>query len=118
MSNDNNKKSKSLDNTINIYEQLRLKIGDTFNYWLSDLRDHLREAETGKKLVDRHRALFDAQNLVSDFKKSAYALARTYDKNHKLSEYDFKKIEEVYGKDVADYERARAGVWNDDNNQS
>jgi len=120
MSNDNNTKSKSLDNTINIYDQLRCKIGESFHFWLGQIEDALEEAEDGKKLKDRHRALFEGQRLVKQLRSSTRAMAKTYPNvlGRKLDENDIKNLEDEYGKDVADYERARAGVWNNDNNQS
>jgi len=112
------KKSKSLnDNTTNLYEQLRCKIGDTYYFWLGLIEEALEEAENGKRLSDRHRGLFEGQRLVKQLKSSTYPMKATYNKSIK-SENDIDMIEREYGKEVAEYERARAGVWKNDDNQS
>lgn len=118
MSKDNDTKSKQLDNTINLYERMREKIGDYYYFWFGHLKEVLQEAEEGKKLVDRHRALFEAQRLVEDLRSAAYPMKRTFNKKDKMTEHDIKNISGHYGDDVAEYERARAGVWNDDDKQS
>ena len=103
--------------TILLYDQLRDKIADSFNLQLWLLCEQLDKAENGKRLVDRNRGLFGAQDLAKDLLRIARIMGKTFSINP-LDKSDYQQIEDEFGKDIADYERMRDGVIDYDDSQS
>ena len=100
-------KKNNLQNiNASLYEILRLKLGDFFNFHFKFLFEEITKALNSKKKSDLYRNLLDAEQRALMFCQYSRVINDTYTKN-KLNEDDYKNIQIFYGKEIADYERLK-----------
>ena len=105
-------KSNLQNNTASLYEKLREKIADTFNLYLWLAGEDVKGAIDSKKPFDLAKNLYLAQEKINYLFEYATLMQNTYSQK-KLTEYDYKRLENLFGKEVADYERSRRGDKNE-----
>lgn len=94
------------NNTASLYEKLREKIADTFNLYLWLAGEDVKDAIDSKRPFERAKNLYLAQEKINYLGEYATLMQNTYSKK-KFTEYDYKRLENLFGKEVSDYERFR-----------
>ena len=99
-------KSNLQNNTASLYEKLREKIADTFNHYLWLAGEDVKDAIDSKRPFELAKNLYLVQEKINYLGEYATLMQNTYSQK-KFTEYDYKRLENLFGKEVADYERFR-----------
>tara|TARA_B100001964_G_scaffold78405_1_gene88690 strand:- start:193 stop:585 length:393 start_codon:yes stop_codon:yes gene_type:complete len=92
------------------YDRLKDKIADSIDFSLRLLQDDLAQAENGRRLFDRNKAIINAQESVENLREHIRPIKNCFKKMSKEEwEYNLKELPP----ECADYERALSEVDND-----
>ena len=105
-------KNNLQNSSVSLYEELRLKLGDYFNFHFKFLHEEITNALNSEKKSDLYRYLHYAEERSQSLCEESKVMNDTFVKDN-LNKKDYQNLERFYGKEIANYEKLKRGYNNE-----